>query len=328
MQAEIRFHLPAKDLEGFRNAQHLRIFRRIEEALAPRGAAIRVLPIEPPPQTSPDDGSVDPRFPDAHLHILWNGRQRRHNVLNAALAYIEPYWHLDPRGVLCDSSIAGRAYDPGTVPFRRADPLFQALRRRLVVKRHSRYQQMRAKTPVPEGAIAVFLQGRTPYRDGSAHCSAEEMLRCVARHAGGRPVVVKGHPLGSGMDDIALVADLMAEGHDLHPTDANVHDILAACCVTVSVNSAVAMEGFLHRKPAILFGRSDFHHNAETVRDPAEFPTALDRALTRRGGHAQFIHWYFAQNCLSLHDPDFTEAVLARFAAAGFPAERLGLAPG
>ena len=48
-------------------------------------------------------------------------------------------------------------------------------------------------------------------------------------------------------------------------SDANVHDILKACRATVSINSSVALEGFLHRKPAVLFGLADFHHFAGRV---------------------------------------------------------------
>ncbi|MGL4319329.1 MAG: hypothetical protein ACRCS3_00550, partial [Paracoccaceae bacterium] len=110
------------------------------------------------------------------------------------------------------------------------------------------------------------------------------------------------------------------------PTVANVHDMIASAVCTVSFNSAVALEGFLHRKPAILFGQSDFHHICETVREPGKFAEALERVLARApGGYAQFMFWYLGMQCLHLHWPRFEARVEAIFAAAGFGAERLGL---
>jgi hypothetical protein len=120
----------------------------------------------------------------------------------------------------------------------------------------------------------------------------------------------------------------VAEGLAITVTLANVHDMIRDAVCTVSFNSAVALEGFLHRKPAILFGPSDFHHFAETVRDPADFTNALTRCLARApGGYAQYLFWYLAMQCLNLHWPAFEGRVEAIFATAGFDAQRLGLEP-
>jgi hypothetical protein len=170
----------------------------------------------------------------------------------------------------------------------------------------------------------VFLQGPSPHNLGHAHASVAQMLQAVAAGAQGRPVLVKPHPLKQTMG-MAQIAAARARGHALIATDANVHDILACAAVTVSINSAVAMEGFQHGKPAILFGKSDFHHFVETVRRPQDFPAALAAALARRQDYARALYWYFGQHCLWLDAPDFTTRLLATFAAAGFDADRLGL---
>jgi hypothetical protein len=118
----------------------------------------------------------------------------------------------------------------------------------------------------------------------------------------------------------------LAEGLPVSPTLGNVHDMIAASVCTVSFNSAVALEGFLHRKPAVLFGQSDFHQIAETVREPGDFAGALQRVLARApGGYAKFMFWYLAMNCLHLHWPAFERRVEGIFDAAGFGAERLGV---
>lgn len=122
-----------------------------------------------------------------------------------------------------------------------------------------------------------------------------------------------------------IIAAVQAKGFAPITTDANVHDILAACVATVSINSATAMEGFLHGKPAVLFGRSDFHALVETVRQPGEFSAALAQALADPPDYAKALHWYFGQHCLDIAADSFDARLLAIFAEAGFDAARLGL---
>jgi hypothetical protein len=98
--------------------------------------------------------------------------------------------------------------------------------------------------------------------------------------------------------------------------------MLAVSTVTVSINSAVAMEGFLHHVPAILFGQSDFHHFAETVTHADEFPIAFQNALLRKTGYEKFLFWYFRKNCIPIHSDNIHELIWTEFSKAGFPQGR------
>lgn len=318
--ARVVLHLPEKYHESFRSVKHLALYPRIEAALTARGASVA---IEGRPARLFDGADLPG---DGDLHIVENGRARGPGWLNATLAYFESYWHLDPQGVLAESTIGGQAYDPACVPAAAAEAFFAGMQARFAARRHSRYGQARTVArDLPEGAIAVFLQGPAPQARGHAHCSYRTMLRTVAEGAGGRPVVVKAHPLKREMGQ-AHIAAIRAEGHALVETDANVHDILAQAAVSVSVNSAAALEGFLHGTPAILFGRADFHHFAQTVVDPRDFPQALRASLASRPDYARAFQWYFAERCLCLDASDFEQRLLATLAAHGFDAARLGLA--
>lgn len=321
--AAIIFHLPRRHLADYASVGHLRIFARIAQTFGPRGARICVRDR----RLAPFEGGTEAAgaYADGNLHIIENGRVRGVGVLNATMAYLPPWWHLDPQGVLAESSIGARDYDRSSVPVRPAMVFFNALRANWVAARRSRHTQASEATEVAQGAIAVFLQGLLPQERGLAHCTPLQMLRAVAQGAEGRAVLVKPHPLALS-HDLALIAEVRAEGLPVMPTQANLHDILAAAAVSVSFNSAVALEGFLHRTPAILFGPSDFHHFAETVARPGRFPQALARALARpKEGYAQFLHWYFARQCLNVGDRRFVEKVQAIFSAAGFPPGRLGI---
>ena len=151
------------------------------------------------------------------------------------------------------------------------------------------------------------------------------MLRAVALGAGGRAVLVKPHPLAVE-HDAGVIARVVADGLPVTPTSANVTDMIAASVATVSMNSACAIEGFLQRRPAILFGPSDFHHLAQTVRQPDDFPRALAQVLAGpEPDYARFLFWYFARNCLNVSGAGFAQKVLAIFAGAGFAPDRLGI---
>jgi hypothetical protein len=305
----VTFHLPKGSEANWRGRRQFALYDRIEAIVLAKGGTVAVVARHPEAIAAGEhDG-------DGRVHIVENGNQRRPGFLNATLAYIPPYWHLDAMGVLADSAIAARSFDPATVAQAPAKRHFAALHARLVDRRRSRYRQREDTETLPAGAIAVFLQGRLPHQRGTAHCEPADLLRAVAKGAGGRPVLVKPHPLEVWRDLQAVLA-LQIEGYDLISTDANIHDILASSVATVSFNSAVALEGFLHRKPAILFGRADFHQFCETVSAPDDFPAALARGLQRRHGYEKFLYWYFAQNCLSLKAQDFEAQVLSRLDAA------------
>ncbi len=325
-RAEIVFHLPRDYLHSYQQTTHLALFRRIATEYGDRGATIRVVDRrERPFEGGPDAAR---HYADGNLHIIDMGRVRAPGVLNAAISYIPPFWHLDPVGVQAESRIGALPYDAAAVAYPPAAQFFQMMRARLVEPRLSRRTQIETMTAFPPGALSVFLQGPQPHDRGLTFCSTADMLRAVVAGAQGRPVLVKPHPLA--LDHDAEVIDmLIAEGHPIRATVANVHDMIAASVATVSFNSAVALEGFLHRKPAILFGPSDFHHFCETVRDPATFPQALARTLARpTGGYAKYLYWYFEQNCLNLHAPTIAGRVARIFAEAGFPLERLGIGSG
>ena len=122
-----------------------------------------------------------------------------------------------------------------------------------------------------------------------------------------------------------MVADAQAQGLAVQLAQAHIHDLLAACAVTVSINSAAAIEGFLHGKPTILCGRGDFAALGETLIDPDDFAQTLERALTTPRDYAGWLCWYLTQHAVAIDGHDAEARILARFARAGFDADRLGL---
>lgn len=316
---EIHFHINPREAHDWRGRDRLALFTRLAEMCEAHGLVFRALS-HPSEEMQPREGVAD-----GNLHIVENGRMRGAGWLNAATAYIRGFWHMDPRGVQAESTAREAVFDPQGVDGAAADSFFQDMQERFVIPRRSRFRQPRAVADgLPEGAVAIFLQGRSAYHAGRCKLPMDRMILGVVAGAGGRAVLVKPHPQAQDEGE-AAIARARTMGAQVQVTNANVHDVLAAAAVTVSVNSAVAMEGFLHRKPAILFGRSDFPSLVTQARDAADFPAALEAALSAHWPYPEMLHWYFGQHTLELSAPDFEDRALAAFARVGFPRERLGL---
>jgi hypothetical protein len=315
--ASVILHVPARYDAMLAKAERPLLFGAIRDLIAARGGRVVLAPLAIPRD------ATGRAVLDGDLHIVNNGQEVAEGYLNAATAYLEGYWHLDPRGVQAASSIGLQPFDPALVDPVAAAVHLAGLQARFLAVRQSRYRQPPPRADLPAGCIAVFLQGPQPYRRGQAFMDAAAMLRAVCAGAGGREVWVKPHPLKQAEGE-ALIARLRATGLAIRGVTAHVHDLAAVAAVTVSVNSAVAIEGMLQGTPAILFGTSDFHTAVETVRVADEFADALARALARPRDYAAFLMWYFGQ-CLWLGDPALPERILQVFDAAGFRAARLGL---
>ncbi|MDM7933714.1 hypothetical protein [Tabrizicola sp.] len=316
---EVHFHINPREAGSWRGRERLAIYTRLAELCEAHGLVHRAF-ARPADEMKPQEGVAD-----GNLHIVENGRMRGEGWLNTALAYIKGFWHLDPRGIQAESCAREAVFAREDMDKAAALAFMRQMRRRFVAPRLSRFNQPRTlATGLPDGAVALFLQGRSAYHAGRCRLPMGQMILAVAQGAGGRPVIVKPHPQALELGAEAMAAALAA-GARFEVTDANVHDVLAAASVTVSVNSAVAMEGFLHRKPAILFGESDFPSLVTRAQGADDFPQALEAALSARWPYARMLHWYFSHHTLELAAPGFEAQVFAAFDRVGFPRDRLGV---
>lgn len=261
------------------------------------------------------------------FHIFDHGRLRHPRALNAGVAYVYPFWHLDPWGIRAFSSIVAQAFDPAMIPQSPARAFADRLRTRLVLGRKSRYAQPQEHIQLPQGGIAVFLQNSS-YRDltETCHLMIDQMLAALTAREDPRPILIKPHPLD--IDEGRHRALRLLARHDprVRVVAANIHDMIAAASVVVTINSATGIEAMLQGKPVILCGRADFHHNATTVTTAAELDAALSSPPPSRD-HDAYLFWYFRQMCLSAQSPTLVEDVLARIAAQGFDPAAFGLSP-
>ena len=252
------------------------------------------------------------------FHLVHHGFLRRFNLLNCGIAYVWPYWYLDQRGVLCDSSMLNAKPRLDGVNGRQARKFLDALQRKTIGRGVSKYDQPERTEPIGHGAIVVFLQGLSDPVMRSMHMMETEMLDLVLRHRQGRRVLIKPHP--KFPDTIASAhARMLAEREpEVRVVDANIHDLLEGAYCSVSICSGASFEGLFHRVPAILFGRSDFAACAWTVRNAEE----AERALTEIGEvdfpYERFLFWFLRKKMYNQRDPNLVARVLQRIKRTGF----------
>lgn len=251
------------------------------------------------------------------VHIVDHGNLRHARLLNTGIAYIYPFWNLDPWGIRALSSISARPFDAGSVDAAVAAEFAGRLRKRLVAARESRYPQAEAVAEVPQGCIAVFLQSEAHRAVGeTCHLTMRQMLAALLARDDPRAIVVKPHPRDTDPRTRAYLARLAARDGRVQVVDANIHDMLAAASVAVTINSAVGIEAHLHRVPVVLCGRTDFHHAAVTLTDRREMEAAIARAEATDWPHDAYLQWYFAGQCLNAGKPSLVADFLEKVGAA------------
>ena len=316
--AEVRLHVPAHMLDRD-GAGVPQFYRRVLDHLAGLGASTRIMRRDYDVlRAGPDGASFD---------LVHNGGLNRGQALNLAPAYLAGFYYLDPQGIYFESSIAALTFRPDKIEPKYAAPFAADLRRKWVASRQSRHPQPVQVQTFGHGHIAVFLQDWSDPVERARHMTADLMVKTVVMAAGGRQVVVKPHPKNAARETQKIRQWLVRRHPDVQVTDANIHDILAGAAVTVSISSSVALEGMLHGVPAVLFGRSDLHHCAETVAEAGDWPRALERALTRDWPFEAFLLWFLRRQNLDAARP-FGTRVLDRMILQGADLATLGIARG
>lgn len=318
MPAEVHLHIPPYYRRDFEKRSKTMFFRRLHDEFSSRGGTVKILPSEEKVHRQLD-GS------DEHFHFVNNGNFKLPNVLNTAIAYIDPFFQVDPRGVMSESSIRDAVYHPRKVPRARSWNFYVRMRKEHAATRQSRYKQLEELTKFDRRHIAVFLQTPSPITNRARRFTSEEMLRSVAKGARDYPILVKAHPLGVKPEEVLAVHDLANEGHDIQMTEANVHDLLENAVCSVSFSSACSFEGFLYRTPAILYGNADFMQFCDVVDDLDGFEDALLKAQSTKRHHARFLYWYLRMQCVWSRERGFFPKILKRMEAMGYDADRLGL---
>jgi hypothetical protein len=306
----VTFHLPGSVLRD--QAEMKPYYVKLAQGLRARGYKVELA-------LHDRDSLLAAVSASRNFHIVDHGKLRHPRVLNTGIAYVYPFWNLDPWGIRALSSIAEKPFDLAGVDVGLAAPFAERLRKRWVAPRKSRYEQPVRAATVPSGCIAVFLQSEG-HRDvmETCHLDLRQMVKSLLARDDPRAIVIKPHPRDHDPTTRRFLARVAGRDPRLHIMDANIHDILAQAVVCVTINSAVGIEAMMQGVPVVLCGQTDFHHCAVTVKNAADMDSAITKSIETSWPHDAFLYWYFGMNCLNAGKDSLVDDFLERVAATGF----------
>ncbi len=224
--------------------------------------------------------------------------------------YQYPFWQIEAVAERWRWDVARAAFDPQDAS---AD-----------AARFYRFWQKRLFGDAPqtasrEGFILVPLQGHLSRQRSFQTCSPLEMIKHCLVHNPGQSVIATLHPKESySADDLAGLDALVREFPELTVTRGRMEAYLRTCDFVVTQNSGVAFSGFFFGKPALLFGKIDFHHI--TIRAD---PDALGESFARVRAHApdydKYIWWFWQDQSINAGRADAEQKIAARLARFGWP---------
>ena len=223
--------------------------------------------------------------------------------------YHYPFWGIEPTSQRWDWAVAKATYSPETVPKGPADRIYTRWRSRLFPEATEGTTQ--------EGFVYVPLQGRLLQHRRFQSCSPLEMLSHTLVAEPDRQVIAALHP----KEEYSLAEhDALRALQQVHPRltvqTGGMEDLLRRCDYVVTMNSAAAFNGFFFGKPAILFGRIDFHHITLSA-SPADL-TAFHRIDTHRPDYARYLWWFWQEQSINAGRPDVRDRIRAALLRGGW----------
>ena len=221
-------------------------------------------------------------------------------------AYHYPFWQIEPTQQRWRFEVARSAYDPDSIDPTEARDFANRLRARVLP----------GPPPRRDGPILVPLQVHIRRCRGFQTMSPLDMVEAVART--GRHAIVTLHP-GHHYDpgDMDALHTLLRHHPNLKfaPRTA---PVLRDCSLVATQNSAVAFDGLLLGKPAVLFAQIDFHHIGLSVAELGA-SEALAQAETFAPDFDKYVYWFLQKKSINATLPDAGERILAAMRRGGWP---------
>lgn len=244
--------------------------------------------------------------PPGDYALLHMKPPRHPRTLTLRRAYHYPFWRIEPVAERWRFAVAQTPFDPRGVDGDQAAAFVRRLCKRVLP----------GLEPRRGDHVLVPLQGHIRRARSFQSMSPVEMLDRVCR--AGRPVVATLHPseLYDDADHAALAA--LGRAHPNLTIGGDTMALLRDCAFVATQNSAVAFDGMILGKPAVLFAQIDFHHVALNVAAMGA-EAALAAAATARPDTDRYLYWFLKQQAIDAQAPDAGERMLTAMRRGGWP---------
>ena len=230
--------------------------------------------------------------------------------LTLRLNYFYPFWNIEKTGKRWDWPVAKTPFETAQVPAAEMKKFANQLRRRNF--------DTACENSSRDGFVYVPLQGRLLAQRPFQYCSPIEMIDALLAHERSRGIVVTFHPKEKyTSEEIQAVHRLERIHPRLTISDQTMVSLLTRCDYVATQNSAVALSGFFFRKPAVLFGRINFHHIAAKVHDlgPKEAIASVGDLMP---DYDAYLWWFFQKMSINAGRPDVEDNISAELRRLGW----------
>ncbi|MGJ8627181.1 MAG: hypothetical protein ACSHXB_09500 [Sulfitobacter sp.] len=168
-------------------------------------------------------------------------------------------------------------------------------------------------------SVYIPLQGRLTQHRSFQACSPIEMIEHCLEQDQGRRIIATLHPNENySVQELAKLDALVRQHSRLSIGSGSMMQHLRACDYVVTQNSSAAFAGYFFGKPALLFGKIDFHHIAEKV-DTENLAHSFENVANLQPNYAKYIWWFWQQQSINAGRSDARDKISARFKRFGWP---------
>lgn len=225
--------------------------------------------------------------------------------------YHFPFWAIESNAKRWEWKVAKIEFPKHKVLRKRADTFYQFWQKRLF-KDAPHWAEKR-------GFIYVPLQGRLLDHRSFQQCSPIDMIKHTLNHDPVRSVIATLHPKEDYSEaELDALAALSRENPRLTVKTGNMVMLLQGCDYVVSQNSGAAFDGYFFGKPAVLFGRIDFHHIAANTHDLG-ISQAFAQVQQMKPDYAGYLHWFWQTMSINAGRPEADEKIRQALIDAGWP---------
>jgi capsule polysaccharide modification protein KpsS len=231
-------------------------------------------------------------------------------VLHQKIAYLEDYSYFDAGGF---GPFSARTKASKTIKqiekidINLSELFFKDLWGKYVSKRKSKFIQKTSKFSVERHFNYYFFAMQTTNDTvlQSTYIPQYEAIEFILSEFEGsnRILVIKPHPMDQTVDTKNFLGKVNIHSNSVI-TEANIHDIIDSCTVTICINSGVGIETLLHLKPVITIGDSDYALATKPARNKIELANQLNSDLSNIDLNfiKKFLYYFFKNHVCHVDD--------------------------
>ncbi len=229
--------------------------------------------------------------------------------LTIRLTYFYPFWHIEKYHERWLWPVAHAPFQGAECPEEEVKRFTSFWRNKIFGK----------TVPRRDGFVYIPLQGKLNRHRSFQYCSPIEMIEHVLAQDPDRQIIATLHPKETYTDAERDALTQLTARHSRFRVEAGSSKLfLPRCDYVVTQNSAVALSGYFLHKPAVLFGKIDFHHIAANVFDLG-VEHAMKGAAQMAPDFDSYLWWFLQKMAINAGRPEADSKIEAVLRSHGWP---------